>query len=75
MTMTNRGVVIDGLDVIDITRFIDSRKKRFIAITMKDIEDIMGEEEYFPLVRKIILDQFNEYTRGLVRALIGDIEK
>ncbi|KKM85465.1 hypothetical protein LCGC14_1288830, partial [marine sediment metagenome] len=75
-------VVIQGLDVLDVVKFIGKKNKRFQAILLKELE------EYFPidiktrrrsddfyLIRKLFLDGFNNYTRSVLRIIFGDIER
>lgn len=71
----NRGVVIQGLDLLDIVGFISKKNKKFQAITLSDVEEVLGKDsEEYLLIRKIILDSFNNYTRSIVRSIFGDIE-
>lgn len=74
------GVVIQGLDVLDVLGFVDKKKQRFLAISLNDLEEIFQahglskNSEEFQLVRKLILDLVNEYTRSVLRVIFGDIE-
>ena len=70
-----QGVVIQGLDLMDIVTFISKKNKKFQAILLADLEEVLGKDsEEFALVRKLILDGFNNYTRSIIRAIFGDIE-
>ncbi len=74
------GHVVAGLDVLDILRFIAKKQKRFLAIALNELEEIFetaGMErnsKEFQLIRKLILDLVNEYTRSILRVIFGDIE-
>ena len=69
------GVVIHGLDLFDIFRLGEKKKNKFIALTLQEIEQVDGlTSEEFQLIRKFVLDGFNEFTRSLLRALLGDVE-
>lgn len=74
------GVVIQGLDVLDVLKFVDKKKQRFLAISLNDLEEIYEargidkNSEEFQLIRKLILDLVNEYTRSVLRVIFGDIE-
>ncbi len=69
------GVVIQGLDLIDIISIVDKKKRKYLALILQDLEGILGvNSEEFKKVRKVILDNVNSYTRSLVRALLGDVE-
>jgi hypothetical protein len=68
-------VEIDGLDLFDLITFISKKNKRFIAIILADIEEIVGKDsDTYQQIRKIVLDGFNDYTRSVVRIVFGDIE-
>ena len=69
------GVVIQGLDLIDIISIVDKKKRKYLALMLQDLEGVLGaDSEEFKSVRKIVLDNVNSYTRSLIRALLGDIE-
>lgn len=72
-----RGVVVQGLDLMDIITFVSKKNKKFQAISLSELEEIIDKEKYpeiYREVRKLILDGFNNYTRSIVRVLFGDIE-
>jgi len=71
----DRGVIIQGLDLIDIVTFISKKNKKFQAILLSELEETLGKDsKEYTLVRKLVLDGFNNYTRSIVRAIFGDIE-
>jgi len=71
----SQGVVIQGLDLIDVIRFIHKKNKKFEAIILGELEEIMDKDsEEFSLVRKLFLDGFNDYTRSIMRVIFGDVE-
>jgi hypothetical protein len=67
-------VTIDGLDLVDVLQQITRKKAKFIKITLDDIEKVMDDRQEYLLVRKAVLDGFNDYTRSFMRAFFGDIE-
>jgi hypothetical protein len=68
-------VVIEGLDIVDVTRFIIKKRNKFLAIALADLEKIVSKESNeYKLIRKVFLDQFNDYTRSILRTLFGDVE-
>jgi hypothetical protein len=70
-----QGVVIQGLDLVDITAFIDKKNKKFQAILLTEIEEIIDKNSpEFKAIRKQVLDGYNNYTRSIVRAIFGDVE-
>ena len=74
------GHIVQGLDVYDIVGFVDKKQKRFLAISLNELEEIFDtagisrNSQEFQLIRKLILDLVNEYTRSILRVIFGDIE-
>ena len=69
------GRVMQGLDLFDVVRHIDKKTKRYLALILQDMEEVL--EDYpgaFKLIRGIVLDNYNDYTRAVVRYLFGDVE-
>ena len=68
-------VIIEGLDVIDVVRYISRKKDKFIAIVLADIEEAMEKDSNeYKFIRKVFLDGFNDYTRSVMRTLFGNVE-
>ncbi len=64
--------IIEGLDIIDIVKLVDRKSRSYQAIILQDIETVIPKNsEEFHKVRKIILDNMNEYTRSILRAIFG----
>jgi len=64
---------INGLDLLDILGLIKRKQRRYIALLLNDIEEVMEyDPEVYSVVRKILLDYLNDYTRSIFRILIGD---
>ena len=60
-------------DLIDILSLIKRKQKRYLALLLNDVEELMYEEpEKYTILRKILLDYFNDYTRSIFRILMGD---
>ena len=78
MTGERKEVIVSGLDLIDVIELTDKKLKKYIAITLQDLEETFQErgvdESHFKFFRKIVLDGYNNYTRSLMRILLGDIE-
>jgi hypothetical protein len=74
--MNNKtGVVIEGLDLVEITKIVDSKSRKYQKMLLFDIEEIIdSNSEEYKLIRKAVLDHFNDYTRAIVGKLFGDIE-
>ncbi|MCK4822761.1 hypothetical protein KA005_43760 [bacterium] len=68
-------VIIEGLDVIDVVRYISRKKDKFIAIVLADLEEVMEKDSNeYKFIRKVFLDGFNDYTRSVMRTLFGNVE-
>ncbi len=68
-------VIIEGLDVIDVVRYITRKKDKFLAIALAELEETMDKESNeYKYVRKVFLDAFNDYTRSILRTIFGNIE-
>jgi hypothetical protein len=73
--VASQGTIIQGLDLKDIIGFIEKKNKKFQAITLSEFEEIMDKNsDEFKAVRKITLDNYNNYTRSVIRAIFGEIE-
>jgi hypothetical protein len=73
--VVTEGVIIQGLDLEDIIGFIEKKNKKFQAITLSEYEEVMDRNTAeFRAIRKITLDNYNNYTRSVVRAIFGEIE-
>ena len=68
--MTNR---MNGLDLLDVLGLIKRKQRRYIALLLNDVEELMDDDpEVYSYLRKILLDYFNDYTRSIFRILIGE---
>lgn len=73
--MNNKDVVIQGVDLCDIVEFMNKKNKRFQAMTLSNLEEILDpKSNEFKYTRKIFLDCFNNFNRSVIEALFGDIE-
>jgi len=73
-TLKKRGIVIQGFDILDVTKFIGRMNKKYQAILLARLEDILPRDDDFLEVRKAVLDSFNDYTRDVVESIFGNIE-
>lgn len=71
----SRVILVNGIDMLDIITDFSKKNKRYIANTLKDLEQVLGKDtkEYIA-VRKLFLDNFNDFTRALLVQLFGNIE-
>jgi hypothetical protein len=70
-----QGIEIEGLDLIDVLTQIDKKKNKFIAIMLNDLEMMYpATSNEYKMIRKVILDGMNDYTRSFMRVFFGDVE-
>ena len=70
-----QGRFMQGLDLFDVVRHIDKKTKRYLALILQDMEEALDSYPgAFSAVRGIVLDNYNDYTRAVVRYLFGDVE-
>jgi hypothetical protein len=69
------GIVIQGFDIIDISRQIVKTNKKHQAVLLSHIENIIGRTPEFDLIRKLVLDETSEFCRDTINFLFGDINK
>lgn len=71
-------IAINDLDMIDVINLIRRKKKKCIALTLNDFDDLLKEkipEELYFYVRKSFLDNINDLERALLRNIFsGDVE-
>ena len=67
------GDIIVGLDIKDVLFVVEKRGKAYQAMLLQDVEKILGKDsEIFKKVRKLVLDNYNGYTRSVLRAIFGN---
>jgi len=73
--MVETELIIEGLDIVDVVRYISRKKDKFIAIVLADLEEVMDKEtNEYKFIRKVFLDGFNDYTRSIMRTMFGNVE-
>ena len=69
------GVFFAGFDVLDLVSFINRLTKRYQANLLADIETSTNvDSEDYKIIRKLVLDSTNNFSRSLVKTIFGDIE-
>jgi hypothetical protein len=66
--------IISGMPQMDVMKLITKRKKRYLAIILNEIEEEKLSPDQYSKIRKIVLDGFNSYTRGLFTIVGIDVE-
>ena len=68
-------VVIQTLDLMDITKKVAKRTKRMQATLLSNIETILeSDSSEYKQIRKLILDSTNNFSRSVISGMFGDIE-
>lgn len=63
--------MVNGIALLDAAHRIDARKRMYCRIVLDDVERLgKGGGLTFPLVKKIILDNFNDFNRD-TQTIIG----
>jgi hypothetical protein len=66
-------LIIQGLDPLDVAGFVSKKNKKYQAILLQDIEEILGKDsEEYKQIRGLILDSYNDYTRSILRVVFGN---
>jgi hypothetical protein len=73
-SLKKTGVVIQGFDILDVTKFIAKSNKKHQAILLAQLEDEIKDKELFTKVRKLVLDSLNNQARSTINTIFGDIE-
>jgi len=72
--MKKTGVIIQGFDILDVTKYIGQANKKYQAILLSKLESTITDKNVFRELRKAVLDSFNDYTRDIVETVFGNIE-
>jgi len=69
------GTILQGVDALDIIRFVENKNKRIQATFLGEVEKIIPRDsEEFGKIRKLYLDYSNGYERAVLTAIFGDVE-
>ena len=74
MTDLKNVVILRGFDVFDVVKFIGRINKKFQAVLLSQLEEVIEDTNLYLKVRKLILDSFNNYTRSIITSIFGDID-
>jgi len=76
----SKGITIEGLDPIDLLKFVGRKSKKFQAVFLSTLETLLEDlepetrEYLFKSIRKLYLDNQNDFSRSTITAIFGDIE-
>jgi hypothetical protein len=66
---------IQPKSLLELIDDIHRRAKQYQAVLLTTLELELGEgSPKFKALRKAVLDNFNDYTRDVIREIFGDIE-
>jgi hypothetical protein len=66
------GRIIQGIDPIDSVKKVNRDTKTHCAILLSELEELLGKDNpNFPQVRKLVLDNFNNYKRNVYKVIFG----
>ncbi len=66
------GKFIEGIDLVDVVRFVDYKSKVFQRKMLDSVEEILQDDpEKYLEVRKIILDGINDLRRSILTIIFG----
>ena len=72
------GITMQGINVLDLLKFISRKSKKFQASFLTELEEILNlevdEKERFTKIRKLYLDNQNDFARSIVKSIFGEIE-
>jgi len=73
--MPKGSIILQGFDVLDMTRQIARLNKKQQAVLLSNVENILGRSNpKYNEIRKLILDSTNDFSRTVVSFIFGDID-
>ena len=63
---------INGLDAIDVLKQMNRRQRRYLALLLSDLEEVVEDKATYRVVRKLVLDHFNDFGRSVARIIVGE---
>lgn len=74
--MRNRGVILQGVDVLDLVKLAKRKNKKTQATVLSNLERIVDpNSDDYTKIRKLFLDAMNDYERIIIKTVFGDIEE
>jgi len=67
-------IIIKGLNATQMINSVNSANKKMQAGVLSKLEFLIDDEENFKEIRKLFLDATNDFSREVIRTLIGDVE-
>lgn len=67
--MDNRGIIIQGLDIIDVLQFTQKKNKKFQAVFLNDLEELLNPQKFLEMVN---IDEDSELGQKIKKAYKED---
>lgn len=61
---------VNGMDMLEIASIAESKKKMHCRLTLNTLERAFGNSPEWPLIKKAVLDGYNELARDIY-AILG----
>jgi hypothetical protein len=71
----NNSITINGLDFFEIHTQLKRKTATYERIILDELELVIKDPDTFRLVKKTVLDNFNEFSRSVSRLIISDTEE
>ncbi len=68
------GIYIDGIDLYEFWTTNKKQVNKHVYLSLASVEEFIFDEEVLDKLRKIIKDNFNDYSRTIEHLVIGHIE-
>jgi hypothetical protein len=68
-------IMVHDLDIISMINLAERRQRKYLAIMLNELEEVVKDPAIYKQVRKTVLDNVNELKRAWLRDIFsGDVE-
>jgi hypothetical protein len=68
-------IMVHDLDIISMINLAERRQRKYLAIMLNELEEVVKDPAVYKQVRKTVLDNVNELKRAWLRDIFsGDVE-
>lgn len=60
---------VNGVALVELAQSIETRKRMRCRLTLDDLEKKLGGTVYWPIVKKSVLDGYNDLSRDVLTTL------
>jgi hypothetical protein len=65
--------MMQNLEIFDMIEFINQKKRLHQKLALNGIEEILDKNSpEYKAIRKLVLDNSNEFARSIVRSIFGE---